>query len=80
MEQKNGLAMGITNTTESIFTSYLATATSGANNATVRYLFNTFGSDELITTGMLFIQASCRVSSFSESAPQWIQRATSRSR
>jgi hypothetical protein len=34
-----------------IFTSHLATATGGANNATLRYLFNTFGSDQLITTG-----------------------------
>jgi hypothetical protein len=34
-----------------IFTSHLSTATGGANNATLRYLFNTFGSDQLITTG-----------------------------
>jgi hypothetical protein len=33
------------------FTSHLTTATGGANNATLRYLFNTFGSDQLITTG-----------------------------
>lgn len=50
MEQNNGSAPG-GDITETIFTSHLGTVTSGANNATIQYLFNTFGSDELITTG-----------------------------
>jgi hypothetical protein len=49
-EQKNGSATG-GKTSKHVFTSHLSTATSGANNATLQYLFNTFGSDELITTG-----------------------------
>jgi hypothetical protein len=54
MEQNNGSAPG-GDITETIFTSHLGTVTSGANNATIQYLFNTFGSDELITTGT-FVQ------------------------
>ena len=43
MEQGNGSTTGSGNCAY-IFTSHLATATGGANNATLRYLFNTFGS------------------------------------
>jgi hypothetical protein len=53
VEQKNGSATG-GQTSEYVFTSHLGAATSGANNATLQYLFNTFGSDELITTGSFF--------------------------
>jgi hypothetical protein len=49
MEQKNGSATG-GNTTKSIFTSQLDSATGGANNATLQYYFDTFNSDSLITT------------------------------
>lgn len=50
MEQKNGSATG-GQTSEYIFTSHLGAATTGANNATLQYLFNTFASDVDITTG-----------------------------
>ena len=34
-----------------IFTSQLSTATGGTNNATLQYLFNTYDSEQLVTTG-----------------------------
>jgi hypothetical protein len=57
-EPKNGSAPS-GDTTEYIFTSHLATATDGANNATLQYFFTTFASDRLITTGMLEGHPSC---------------------
>jgi hypothetical protein len=51
VEQGNGSTTG-GGSCAYIFTSHLATATGGANNATLHYLFNTFGSYQLITTGM----------------------------
>jgi hypothetical protein len=70
--QKNGSATG-GQTSEYIFTSHLGTATSGANNATLQYLFNTFGSNELITTGSFFrlfsLPSSGAFRAFSDSFP-----------
>jgi hypothetical protein len=50
LQLKNGTATG-GQSSEYIFTTDLAAATAGANNATLRYFFNTFDSDTLITTG-----------------------------
>jgi hypothetical protein len=46
--------------TEHVFTSHLDAATGGANNATLQYLFSTFDSDKLITTGTMCCCSSIR--------------------
>ncbi|ELR23373.1 regulator of chromosome condensation (RCC1) repeat domain containing protein [Acanthamoeba castellanii str. Neff] len=50
VEEKNSSMSG-EGVTQYVFTSQLSTATGGTNNATLQYLFNTYDSEQLITTG-----------------------------
>lgn len=50
VEEKNSSTSG-EGFTQYVFTSQLSTATGGTNNATLQYLFNTYDSEQLVTTG-----------------------------
>ena len=50
VEEKNSSTSG-EGVTQYAFTSQLSTATGGTNNATLQYLFNTYDSEQLVTTG-----------------------------
>jgi len=56
VEEKNSSTSG-EGVTQYVFTSQLSTATGGTNNATLQYLFNTYDSEQLVTTGTCSLRA-----------------------